>query len=386
MQHPGTLIIRTRQKRAILELFFHSLWCTVINGTKLVIVDDGSDYSVRDLATQTQPADLKSCETVFIKHDSPCGSASSLNDAFGHIEGDLVYIVDTDILFLDGWQDGLRKSLAANPRNGAVGATLLYPQTGGIQHCGLAFSRDVGRHLFLNARPHWLPTQPFNVQAIVFALCALKREVVESVGLVDTDYYNSYEDLDYFLRVRRSGYSVVVDPALKSYHWELSDGPHRSINRKRNLGRFWRSWGNHIEEDIWLFIGAALRNAFSDGPDAPLHELKVIDLCEERPEAHRLWQTLSHLTSVRTVDYEDLSYKVGHQQEIWLPQMLGVDGHRGSDRYLFLVDNFVRLLGNRYWMELRATYRSDDLAADLHGNVVRLQELYEAAWPGSKIR
>ena len=44
------------------------------------------------------------------------------------------------------------------------------------------------------------------------------------------------------------------------------------------------------------------------------------------------------------------------------------------------------LLGNRYWIELRATHRDDDLVADLHGTVIKLKELFEPAWPGTKIR
>jgi O-antigen biosynthesis protein len=386
MSHPGTLIIRTRQKRPVLELFLHSLWATVNNGTKIVFVDDGSEYPVRSLVAHSQPACLRDCKTLFLEHDVSRGSASCLNEALGHVEGDVVYIVDTDVLLLNDWQDGLRRSLEADPRHGAVGATLLYPQTGGVQHCGIAFSRDVGRHLFLNARPQWIPSSPFKVQAIVFALCAIRRQVVEAVGHVDEEYHNAYEDLDYFLRVRREGYTVLMNTDVKSYHWELSDGPHRSVNRKRNLGRFWRLWGSYIEEDIWLFIEAALRDVLSAAPDGATDGLRLIDLCEERPEARRFQHTLARVALARVADYLDLSYRVGHQQEIWLPHVLGVDGHRGASQYLFLVDNFVRLLGNRYWIQLRATHRDDDLVADLHGNVVRLRELFEAAWPGSKIR
>lgn len=383
MSHPGTLIIRTRQKRPVLELFFHSLWATVGDGTKIVVVDDGSEYPVRNLISQSKPKSFGRCEVVLIEHERSRGSASCLNEALAHVEGDVAYIADTDVLLLNGWQDGLRKRLEDDPAHGAVGAALLYPQTGGVQHCGIAFSRDVGRHLFLNARPQWIPPRPFKVQAIVFALCAIRREVLEAVGQVDEEYHNAYEDLDYFLRVRRAGYTVLLDPTVKSYHWELSDGPHRSANRKRNLGRFWRLWGGHVEEDIWLFIEAALKEALAGEEHK---EIRVVDLCEERPEARRLQETLALVTSARIADYHDLSYRIGHQQEIWLPHTLGVDAHRRADRYLFFVDNFVRLLGNRYWIELRAAYRGDDLVADCYGNVVRLAELFEAAWPGTKIR
>lgn len=383
MSHQGTLVIRTRQKRPVLELFFHSLWSTISDGTKIVVVDDSSEYPVRNLISHSRPTSLGCCEIVLIEHQLSRGSAACLNEALAHVEGDVVYIADTDVLLLDGWQDGLRKTLEADPGHGAVGAALLYPQTGGIQHCGIAFSRDVGRHLFLNARPQWIPERPFKVQAVVFALCAIKRGVLDAIGQVDEEYHNAYEDLDYFLRVRRAGYAVVLDTAVKSYHWELSDGPHRSVNRKRNLGRFWRLWGSYVEEDIWLFVEAALRDALAGDAD---NELNVVDLCEERPEARRFQRTLALVTSAHVADYNDLSYRVGQQQEIWLPQTLGVDGHRRAARYLFLVDNFVRLLGNHYWVGLRAAYRDDDLVADLYGNVVRLAELFEVAWPGAKIR
>lgn len=386
MLHPGTLIIRTRQKRSVLELFLNSLWSTVTDGTKIILVDDGCEYPIKALVSQSKPAQLAQCETLFIEHENPRGSATCLNEAFRHIEGEVIFVADTDTLLLPGWQEGLRTTLEDNQSHGAVGATLLYPQTGGIQHSGIAFSKDIGRHLFLNSRPQWIPTQAFNVQAVVFALCAIRRQVVDCVGEVDQDYYNAYEDLDYFLRIRRAGYTILADPSVRSYHWELSDGPHRAVNRKRNLGRFWRLWGDYIEPDIWCFVENALREALVHDSFASSQNLRVIDLCEERPEASTLLATLKKLRSTRITDYCDLSFRIGSQQEIWLPHTLGVDGYRQYDRYIFLVDNFVRLLGNRYWIELRSAYRDDDLVADLHGNVVKLQELFEPAWPGSKIR
>lgn len=386
LQHPGTLIIRSRQQRSILELFFDSLWSTINKGTKIILVDDGAEYSLRNFAADSRTIAPANCEVLLIEHQTPQGSASCLNEALAHVEGDIVYIVDTDILLLKGWQNDLKRTLDASETHGAIGAALIYPQTGGIQHCGIAFSKDVGRHLFLNARPEWIPSRSFKVQAVVFALCAIKRQAIEAVGPLDENYYNAYEDLDYFLRIQRAGYNVLVDPSVKAYHWELSDGPHRSINRKRNLGRFWRQWGDYIESDIWLFIQAALKDALVNGANGGVHELRVVDLCEERPEATTFTKTLQLLDSVRIVDHHDLSYRIGDRQEIWLPQILGIDGYRQPDRYLFLVDNFVRLLGNRYWIELRATHRDDDLVADLHGTVIKLKELFEPAWPGTKIR
>ena len=87
MSHPGTLIIRTRQRRPVLELFFHSLWSTVSDGTKIVVVDDGSEYSVRTLVSQLRPTHAGHCEVVIVEHENSRGSASCLNEALNHVEG-----------------------------------------------------------------------------------------------------------------------------------------------------------------------------------------------------------------------------------------------------------------------------------------------------------
>lgn len=62
---------------------------------------------------------------------------------------------------------------------------LLYPQTGGVQHCGISFSETLGRHLYLNARTSDLPDSPYTVQLAAFALFAMTRKVKDSVGLLD---------------------------------------------------------------------------------------------------------------------------------------------------------------------------------------------------------
>lgn len=48
----------------------------------------------------------------------------------------------------------------------------------------------------------------------------IKREVVDSVGLMESDYFLYYEDVDFSLRVVRSGYSLVFCPSSIVLHKE----------------------------------------------------------------------------------------------------------------------------------------------------------------------
>ena len=50
--------------------------------------------------------------------------------------------------------------------------------------------------------------------------CAMliKREVLETVGLFDTSYFHTGEDVDYSIRVNRAGYTSLVAPRAKLWH------------------------------------------------------------------------------------------------------------------------------------------------------------------------
>ena len=54
--------------------------------------------------------------------------------------------------------------------------------------------------------------------------------------------------------------------------------------------------------------------------------------------------------------------------------------------FIFLCDQFVRLLNNDYWWKLRQNYNSDDIIMDLNSNILDFKELSGTFWPGTKIR
>lgn len=54
--------------------------------------------------------------------------------------------------------------------------------------------------------------------------------------------------------------------------------------------------------------------------------------------------------------------------------------------FIFLCDQFVRLLNNDYWWKLRQNYNSDDIIIDLNSNILDFKELSGTFWPGTKIR
>lgn len=384
----STIIVPILQEIDIFDLFLESLAKNLLPQTQIIFINDGSGSLIDSRIRRFEKLDCQHNGTSveMIRHDHPKGCSSSINEALRLARADYIFFVDSDIILQGNWQQSALSTFSMRKNIGIVGSVLLYPQTGGIQHCGLVFSNGLGRHLFLNGLPSCLPKKPFSTQAVVFAMCAIKRKVFEKVGYLDENYFNGYEDLDYQMRARQAGFDIVVNPEIILYHWERSSGIHRTTNRKKNIGTFWKQWGSQIEEDLWNFIQLGLTNYSNIIPGNKVESFIGIDLAEVRVDAKQFWGNVMSLNYFQINRIIDLSFRVNYNGAIWLPQVLGKDFFRYPQRFLILVDNFCRLMENRYWIELRSNVRNDDLVVDLYGNVFEINKLSEFCWPGSKIR
>ena len=46
----------------------------------------------------------------------------------------------------------------------------------------------------------------------------ISREVIDTVGMLDTSYFHTGEDVDYSIRVKRAGYTLLMVPDAKLWH------------------------------------------------------------------------------------------------------------------------------------------------------------------------
>ncbi|ANY68410.1 hypothetical protein BBD42_19495 [Paenibacillus sp. BIHB 4019] len=382
-----TVIVPVNQDYNILNLFTDSLLRTVSPSTQIIFINDGSGTAVRQHLDKLQSECKEGVTVEILQHDYPLGCAVSINSALKIAQGQYIYFLDSDTILNHNWQQLMSETLDSSDEIGMAGGVLLYPQTGGVQHCGIAFADTIGRHLFLNASPMDIPKQTFSVQLVIFAMFGMKREVYEKVGLLDEKFFNGYEDFDYQMRARAAGYDIVINPEVLAYHWERSSGIHRSFNRKNNLARFWKKWGSDIKADIWPFMFDHLKSHLEQ-QDAAAASLPMIgvDLAEVRSDADMFWSQLREAEFATLTEVYDYSNRFNSNGAIWLPQVLGKELIQSRSRLLFLVDNFTRLLENRYWIEMRHAHRAQDLIIDLYGNVISIDRIYESCWPGTKVR
>jgi len=372
-----TIIIPVFQIPNIFELFLQSLKETIEFDTKIIFVNDGS--SEETMSKTDILLNISGIEILKINHQFPKGCVESINEALHHIEGNYTVFMDSDIILPSKWQKRLLESFEDLDNSGAVGALLLYPQSKGIQNCGLVFAERLIKHLYFNNRLDFLELPKYlKVQSTVFAFCAVPNEIIRSVGFLDNSFFNGNEDVDYQLRIQKMGYNIFINTSIQVYHWEKSNGIHRLYNKKSNLATIWKKHGEFIDNDLWHFIKMHLNSSLTEK-----HYI-VLDLSESRIDSIKFKNYIE--TNFPFIEWLDYSYLCSADESIKFAEILPIDLVRNTIPFIILCDNFTQLFENRYWLDLRKSITEKDIVVDYFGNVISLQSLSPYTWPGHRRR
>ncbi len=143
------------------------------------------------------------------------------------------------------WLHGLVEH-AQRPEVGVVGPQLLYAD-GRVQHAGVFLARRAARHAFrLYPRdapgPFGLALTQRDVMSVTGACMMMRRAVFDAVGGFDEAHAIVNNDLDFNLRVRAAGFSVIYTPAVSLTH-------HEAVSRAKlsdvfDSQKFAEAWGD----------------------------------------------------------------------------------------------------------------------------------------------
>ena len=137
---------------------------------------------------------------------------------------------------------------------GAVGALLRYPD-GTIQHAGMVMDNAHPLHPFVGWSTE--DSQRFggalarDVIAVTGACLMSRRSLLLDLGAMSTDFPLSFNDVDLCLKMRRSGYRVIVEPEATLLHRE-------SFSRVAQIYEWeWHRWIERWGEvtDPWYHPG-----------------------------------------------------------------------------------------------------------------------------------
>ncbi len=245
---------------------------------ELILVDNGSgDGTVEFLRAERAAGRL----TALFNAENQ-GFARACNQGAAAARADALLFLNNDTEVRPGWLEPLLATLAGDPRVGAAGSKLLFPD-GTIQHAGVIVADDrklpdplVARHIYYRERAD-LPqaNQPREYQALTAACLLVRRRAFVAACGFDEGYWNGYEDIDLCFRLREEGWRLVYVPASEVIHHESQSGPARFVKVADNIRRLRGRWLARVQPDLIIHPdgrlettqAGAIRPYAPDGPD-----------------------------------------------------------------------------------------------------------------------
>lgn len=184
---------------------------------EVIVVDNGSIDGSAALTRACYP------RARLIENGRNLGFGGGCNVGLRAAQGESLILINQDVVLRPGCLDAMLQALAP-PDVGIVGCKLLYPD-GTIQHAGgfvhypLALSDHFG--YCEPDRGQW--DAPRDVEYVTGAAMAIKRTVLERIGLFDEGFFPAfYEETDLCARARTAGYRVVYAPHGVALHHEAT--------------------------------------------------------------------------------------------------------------------------------------------------------------------
>ncbi|WP_166241174.1 glycosyltransferase [Paenibacillus turpanensis] len=224
-------------------------------GVSLIILTwNGLKYTQRCLDTVKSFTNFKNLEIIVLDNGSTDGTVEYLrsldyikvitNDINeGFVKGNnkaLSAIKDgNDVIFLNNdilikqpdWVERLQETAYANPKNGIVGCRLIGVR-GELQHAGTYIYPETcwGQQIGGNEEDINQFGTVREVQGIIFACAYVKREVLEKIGGLDSDYFSYFEDTDYCLKAKENGYRIMYDGRVTHIHYHNTSTRVNKVN------------------------------------------------------------------------------------------------------------------------------------------------------------
>jgi len=195
-----------------------------------------------------------------IYNDNNDGSfASNNNEAAQEGSSEYILFLNDDITPInESWLLSMSLILDQDPKVGAVGAMLLYPNKL-VQHIGVMFderTNGLPYHIFYQKPLTQFAAHNRYYQAVTGACMLIRRKDFEILGGFNERYFYGYEDIDLCLKLTHSlGKKIVYCSGAQLIHHEGISGSFKKHPKlANNIQVFRNSWKNKIFNDHRFYL------------------------------------------------------------------------------------------------------------------------------------
>jgi glycosyltransferase involved in cell wall biosynthesis len=214
---------------------------------------------------------LKELGVKMLAYDKPFNLSAINNFAAHHAKGEYLCLMSSAIeIQTSDWMEEML-SFAQLPQAGAVGARLWNPGSKGLRHCGfitglggvagLAFAKLSRAEKGYFGRP----VLHHRCSAVTAACLMIKKSTYFAVKGMDEDLADSFNDVDFCLRLGQAGFHSVYTPhAEMTHHESTSRGvelPDASQGHKSAVAFMNDRWGQQLTQDPFYSPNLSLEHS-----------------------------------------------------------------------------------------------------------------------------
>jgi len=227
------IIVNTNGKR-FLEECLSSIYNseTIFNDFEVIMVDNNSIDGSVEYVKKNFPK-----VKIFLNKKN-LGFAKSNNIGIKASSGDFIVLLNGDTVVTPYWLAHMINAAESDTKVGIVGPKTLKINSNTIDTTGHIFDHRFGDAINrgsneIDKGQYDFDTDVFGVQ---FSCVLIKREVIDSVGLLDEKIFLYMEDVDYCLRARILGWKILYCPLSVIYHYGGGSTPMAKSWKVRKLG------------------------------------------------------------------------------------------------------------------------------------------------------
>lgn len=224
----------------------------------IILTWNGLTYTKRCLKTLRENTSRKDYQVIVVDNGSQDGTVDYLKNLswvsliengtnLGFVKGnnlaikksysssDIVLLNNDTEIYQSDWLERLQMTAYSSPEVGIVGCRMKRPD-GIFQHAGTYMPPGTywGQQIGGGEKDVNQYSNDREVEGVVFACVYIKQEVLQSVGLLDEDYFSYFEDTDYCLKARERGYKTICCGSVTIIHHEnvstaINDVEHQDL-------------------------------------------------------------------------------------------------------------------------------------------------------------
>jgi len=181
---------------------------------EVIVVDNGSSDGTPGYLTELARREPR---LTCILNSTNRGFAGGNNDGIAAATGRIIVLLNNDTRVVEGWLATMRAALLADRLVGLVG-----PVSNAVGNEQKIFTSGATPEEILAEGEQWTRQSAgdtFEAERLGFFCVAMRRDVLETVGMLDEAYdLGFFEDDDYCIRTRRAGYRLVCCEDVFIYH------------------------------------------------------------------------------------------------------------------------------------------------------------------------